>query len=188
MEVKSKLKHTRVSPRKTRLVVDLVRGKKAKEALDQLRFLHKRASIPVRKVIESAVANAEHNYELKKDNLYIKEIRVDEGRTLHRWMPRAYGRATPIRKRTSHINVVLGEIVDSGEVEPKKQEVEAPVSLQDMAQGGQEENKEEKGSEKKSEKKKKDDTSAKKKEAKTKDESKAEKEPQQQEQEKKTKK
>ncbi len=143
MEVKAKVKHNRISPRKARLVVDVVRGMRIDQALNQLRFLHKKASIPVKKLVESALANAEHNYDLKKDNLYIKEIRVDEGRILHRWMPRAYGRATPIRKRTSHVSVVLGEIVDSGEVAPKKQEIEAPVNLQQMAQQQDQEQKQE---------------------------------------------
>lgn len=170
MEVRATAKHTRISSRKVRLVVDLVRGKRVDQALNQLKFLHKKASVPVRKVVESAIANAEHNYELKKDNLYIKEIRVDEGRTLHRWMPRAYGRATPIRKRTSNINVVLGEIVDSGEVASKKQEIEAPVNLQQMAQ---QQEQEEKGQEtgktsakKQNQKKKESDTGKKKIESK----------------------
>ncbi len=134
MEVKAKAKDIRISPRKVRLVVDLVRGKRVDQALDQLRFLPKKASHPVAKVIDSAIANAFNNYDLKKDNLYIREIRVDEGRTLRRWTPRAYGRATPIRKRTSHIVLTLGEIVDSGEVAPKKQEIESPVSLEQMTQ------------------------------------------------------
>ncbi len=148
MEVKAKAKHIRMSPRKVRLVVDLVRGKRTKEALDQLNFLPKKASVPVVKLVESAISNAVNNYDLKKDNLYIKEIRVDEGRTLRRWIPRAHGRATPIRKRTSHIDLVLGELVDSGEVAPKKQEIEAPVNLSEMAK------QEEKAAEKKETKKK----------------------------------
>ena len=152
MEVKAKAKHVRMSPRKVRLVADIIREMRVAPALNQLYFLHKRATVPVKKVIESAIANAEHNYELDKNNLYIKEITVDEGRTLHRFMPRAYGRATPIRKRTSHINVVLGEIVDSGEVKPKTAEPEAPVNLQEMAQQGQQQQQESKSGDKKQKK------------------------------------
>lgn len=134
METKAKAKHIRMSPKKVRLVVDVIRGKEVDKALAQLRFINKKAVQPVRKVVESALANAQHNYELNKNNLYIKEICVDKGRTLYRYTPRALGRATPIRKRTSHINVTLGEIEDSGVVESKKPEVGAPVKLEDMAQ------------------------------------------------------
>lgn len=162
MEVKAKAKYIRMSPRKVRLVADVVRGLRIDRALNQLYFLHKRATVPVKKVVESAVANAEHNYELDKNNLYIKEIRVDEGRTLHRFMPRAYGRATPIRKRTSHINVTLGEIVDSGEVKSKTSEPEAPVSLQDMAGQSGEGGAQSEGKTEKQEKKKKTSSSGKK--------------------------
>ncbi len=129
MEVKATAKFIKMSPRKVRLVVDMIRGLGAVKALDQLAFTNKRASLPVAKLIKSAIANAENNLELKRDNLYIKEARVDDGPTLHRWMPRARGRATPIRKRTSHIRVVLGEIVDSGERKAKKAKIEAPVKL-----------------------------------------------------------
>ncbi len=129
MEVKAKAKYIRMSPRKVRLVVDLVRGKKLAAALDQLKFAGKLASDPVRKVIESAVANAVHNFDLKEDNLYIKEIRVDQGTVLKRWLPRAQGRATPLLKRMSHINVTLGELTDSGVRVGRKVTVEAPVKL-----------------------------------------------------------
>src|SRR6056297_225207 len=153
MEVKAKAKNIRVSPKKARLVVDLIRGMKAGEALDQLNFINKKAVLPLSKLINSGIANALNNYDLSRDNLYIKEIKVDEGRTLHRYRPRAYGRATPIRKRFSHINLVLGEIKDSGVVEPKKQEVEAPLNLSEMAQKQEQEQKSE--DKKKAESKKK---------------------------------
>jgi len=129
MEIKAKAKYIRMSPRKVRLVVDAIRGMEANKALDQLKFINKKAVKPIKKLIESCITNAEHNYELDKDNLKIAEIRVDEGQTLHRWMPRAHGRATPIRKRTSHISLVLTEIKDSGKKGPKKRKVEAPVKL-----------------------------------------------------------
>lgn len=129
MDIKASAKHLRMSPRKVRLVVDLVRGKKVDQALAQLKFSPKAATLPVSKLVQSAIANAVNNYELSEDNLYIKEIKVDEGATLKRWMPRAHGRATPLRKRTSHISIVLGEIKDSGKKEAKKQKVVAPVKI-----------------------------------------------------------
>jgi len=132
MQVTAKVKYIRMSPRKVRLVVDVIRGKTVDEALDQLKFINKRAVRPVEKLIKSAVANAEHNYEIKQDNLKIAEIRVDDGPTLHRWKPRAFGRATPIRKRTSHISLVLVEIRESGEKKAKKQKIEAPIKLDKM--------------------------------------------------------
>ena len=92
MEIKAKLKYLKISPRKVRLVVDVIRGMEVVKALEQLQFINKRAARPVAKLINSAVANAEHNFELEKNNLYIKEIKVDEGATLHRWKPRARGR------------------------------------------------------------------------------------------------
>jgi large subunit ribosomal protein L22 len=129
MEVRASAKHIRMSPRKVRLVVDVVRGMETEKALDQLKFIKKLAAKPVIKLLNSAIANAVNNFELDKSNLYIKEIRVDEGPTVYRWMPRAYGRATPIRKRTSHISLVLAEIKDSGIREARKQKIEAPIKL-----------------------------------------------------------
>lgn len=136
MEFKSIAKHIRISPRKVRLVAALVRGSEVIKALDVLKFTNKKAVIPVDKLVNSSIANAEHNFEVKKENLYIKEIRVDEGKTLHRWMPRAHGRATPIRKRTSHVSLILAEIKESGVKEAKKQKIEAPISLEKIAKEG----------------------------------------------------
>ncbi len=107
--ISASLKNHRQSSRKVRLVADLVRGKKVDRALNTLNFLTKKASDPVRSVIEMAVANAKHNFQIDKEKLYIKEIKVDEGVTLMRRMPRARGTAFPIRKRSSHITVVLSE-------------------------------------------------------------------------------
>ncbi len=129
MEVKASAKFIKMSPRKVRIVADVVRGLGLQKAFEQLQFINKKAAGPIVKLLKSALANAENNFELKKDNLIIKEIRINGGPTLHRWMPRARGRATPIRKRTSHIDVVLGELVDSGEVKGKKQKLENPVKL-----------------------------------------------------------
>lgn len=129
MKITAKLKHLRMSPRKVRLVVDVVRGMKTDKALDQLKFINKKATKPIEKLLKSGIANAEHNYELDKNNLYIKEIMVNEGVTLKRWMPRAHGRATPLRKRSSHIMLTLDEIVKTEKKESKKAELEAPIKL-----------------------------------------------------------
>ena len=109
MEAKSKLKYLRMAPRKVRLVADLVRGKRVEEALNALRFMPRAASLPVKKLIESAVANAENNHGLDIDTLWVREIWVDEGPTLKRFRPRAQGRAFRINKKTSHVSVVLAE-------------------------------------------------------------------------------
>lgn len=129
MEIKASLKHIRMSSKKVRLVVDVIRGMETSKALEQLRFVNKRAVGPIEKLIKSGIANAINNFELDENNLYIREIRVDEGVTLKRWMPRAYGRATPIRKRASHITLTLAEIKKSGKKKAKKKKIEAPVKL-----------------------------------------------------------
>ena len=130
MDVKAKAKFIRMSPTKIQLVANLIQKMPVAKALDQLRFINKLASGPVAKLVKSAIANAEHNFELAKNNLFIKELTVDQGPTLKRSMPRAHGRAAPIRKRTSHINLVLGEIKPSSIVKAKKQEIAAPIKLQ----------------------------------------------------------
>ena len=109
MEVKAKARNIRMSPRKVRLVIDVVRGLDVQQAQAQLEFMNKAAARPVLKLINSAVANAEHNNKLKSGNLFVKTITADGGPTLYRWKPRARGRAAPIRKRTTHITVVLDE-------------------------------------------------------------------------------
>lgn len=129
MEVRAKAKYIKMSPRKLRLIADVVRGAVVGKALEQLKFINKKAALPIGKLLNSGIANAVNNYELDKDNLYIKEIRVDEGPVLKRWAPKAHGRATPIRKRMSHIDLVLGEIKVSGKKKAKKEKLEAPVRL-----------------------------------------------------------
>jgi len=103
----ARARYVRVAPRKARRVVDLIRGLPAAEALATLRFAPQAASEPVFKVLESAVANAEHNDRLDRDTLWVAEAYVDEGPTLKRFRPRAQGRAYRIRKRTSHITVAV---------------------------------------------------------------------------------
>lgn len=108
--MKATLRYLRVAPRKTRLVVNLVRGKSVAEALSILQFTKRSASDPVRKLIQSAVAGAEAA-NANVDKLFVKTIYVDEGPQLRRFMPRAMGRATRINKKTSHVTLVLAERV-----------------------------------------------------------------------------
>jgi large subunit ribosomal protein L22 len=133
MEIKASLNDLRMSPRKVRLVIDLIRKMPVDAALAQLKFTNKLATEPVAKMIESAIANGVNTYGLDRNNLFIKEIRSDEGTTLKRWMPKAHGRATVIRKRGAHVKVVLGEIADSGKHEKKVVKTEAPMKLEDLA-------------------------------------------------------
>ncbi len=109
METSAKLKFARLSPQKTRLVVDMVRGKAVQEALNILKFSPQRPADIVAKVMRSAVANAEQKGISDVDRLFVKAVFVDQGPVLKRFMPRAQGRATKIRKPTSHITVVLDE-------------------------------------------------------------------------------
>jgi large subunit ribosomal protein L22 len=109
MEVSAKLRYARLSPQKTRLVVDMVRGKKVQDALNILKFSPQRPADIVAKLVRSAIANAEQKGVADVDQLYVKTVFVDQGPVLKRFMPRAQGRATRIRKPTSHITVVLDE-------------------------------------------------------------------------------
>lgn len=109
MEVRAKLKYVRVGPRKARLVADLIRGKKSDEALNILSFTKKMPARVIIKLLKSAIANATQKKNVDVDRLYVKRISVDQGATWKRFTPRALGRATPIRKRTSHISIVLDE-------------------------------------------------------------------------------
>lgn len=96
-----------MSSRKVRLVIDLIRGARVEKAQTQLRFANKLAAEPVLKLLNSAIANAVHNFQLNKDDLKITSITADEGPILDRWHPRAHGRAMPIRKRSTHISITL---------------------------------------------------------------------------------
>ena len=109
MQAKAMAKQVRIAPRKVRLVVDLIRGKEVGEAIAILRNKERGDSPVIEKVLNSAIANAEHNYEMDTDNLVISEAYVNEGVTLKRFRPRAQGRASKINKRTSHITVVVTE-------------------------------------------------------------------------------
>jgi len=112
MKVTAKLDNLRIAPRKTKLVADLIKGLDIKIALDQLDMRVKRTSPHMKKLLLSAVANAENNFGLDKDNLYVEDVVVGAGPSLKRWMPRAYGRAAQILKRTSKITIVLEERIE----------------------------------------------------------------------------
>ncbi|WP_211749523.1 50S ribosomal protein L22 [Paenibacillus sp. Marseille-Q4541] len=109
MEAKAHAKFVRIAPRKVQLVVDLIRGKQVGEAIAILRHTPKSASPVVEKLLNSAIANAEHNYSLDVNNLVISQAYVNQGPTMKRFRPRAMGRASRINKRTSHITLVVSE-------------------------------------------------------------------------------
>ncbi|MCD6085553.1 50S ribosomal protein L22 [bacterium] len=117
MEVKVYLRYLNIAPRKTRLVANLIKGMEVERAKAQLLFCKKRAAKPILKLINSAIANARNNLEID-GNFFIKEIRVDQGPMLKRWMPRAFGRATMIQRKTSHITLIL-EVKEPKKVERK---------------------------------------------------------------------
>lgn len=140
MEIKAQAKYLRLSPRKTRLVVDLIRGEEVLRTLDLLRFTNKSAARAVTKLLNSAIANAENNYKLKRDNLYIKKAVAEKGPVLKRWKPRAFGRATPVLKRLAHISLVLEERLKSrpAKVSKKVDSAEGPrvVKPEEVKQAG----------------------------------------------------
>jgi large subunit ribosomal protein L22 len=111
-QARATAKFVRVSPRKARLVADLVRGKSVQEARAILAFATRDAAVPVRKVLESAAANADNNHGMRSDELVLAHVTVDPGPTIKRFRPRAMGRATPILKRTCHITIGLAEAPD----------------------------------------------------------------------------
>lgn len=121
-----------MSPRKVRLVADLIRGMSVEPALSQLRFMSKAAALPIRKLLDSAIANATHNHQLEKNSLFVKAIMVNQGPVLKRWRPRAMGSAAPILKRTCHITIVLDSKEPSAtktvEAKSKKKAAKKPAA------------------------------------------------------------
>jgi large subunit ribosomal protein L22 len=109
MEARAVARFVRMSPRKARLVIDAIRGKDVNEALRIVRLSSKKAARPIRKTLESAIANAENNYDVDVDKLVVVTATVDMGRALRRMRPRAYGRADIIRHPTSHVTIVVGD-------------------------------------------------------------------------------
>ncbi|MAG44870.1 50S ribosomal protein L22 [bacterium] len=135
MKITAKLRHLRMSPRKVRLVANLVRGMDVIQAKTQLKFMSKRAAGHVLKLLESAIANAKNNFNIQNENnLFIFEIRVDQGPSLKRWRARAMGRAARILKRTSHITLVLDE-KESGISGKKNSKKEKLSGIQDKNAG-----------------------------------------------------
>jgi len=105
--MKAYLKNYHQSPRKVRLVASLIKGKKVSEALVELDFVSKRASLPIKQLLSSAVANAKNNFNVDKEDLYVKELRVDKGIVMRRMIPGARGRGYPLKRRSSHIAILL---------------------------------------------------------------------------------
>lgn len=153
MEVRAKAKFIRMSPRKLRLVIDLIRGLDVEEATSQLRFMAKAGAGPVLKLLNSCVANAVNNFKLKRENLYIKTVTVDGGPVLKRWQPRAFGRATPIRKRSSHILIILAEKIESKKKAEKPEKIlEKPKVVETLKMATKKKTEEKKAEEKPPEK------------------------------------
>ncbi len=126
MKVQAKLKNLRISARKTRLVTRGLVGIDAREAMIQLSKQVKKSSGPIAMLLKSAMANAVNNFGLAEENLYVADIQVGEAATLKRWLPRAFGRATPLLRRGCHVTIILDEKVEGkGRVEPKKNEAAA---------------------------------------------------------------
>lgn len=137
MEVRAHLRYLRIAPRKVRLVVDLVRGMQVDAAVDQLTALPKGSALPVLKLINSAVANAEHNFKLQRADLRIKSIVANEGPRLKRWQPRAFGRAAEILKKMTHVTIVLEDAAKSAAPKPaakKAASTTKPATTDDMKQ------------------------------------------------------
>lgn len=121
MKVSAKLNNLRMPNRKVKLVADLIIGMDVKDALNQLEATARKTSPFLIKLLESAIANGENNFGIDKDNMFVLDVVVKEGVTLKRWTPKAYGRATPIRKRASHIEVVISERVEGKNRKTKDQ-------------------------------------------------------------------
>lgn len=107
MDIRAEAKYIRMSPRKLRKVADAVKGEELEEIITNLRFIRKRAAKPLLKAINSAVANAQNNHEIERDELRLKSLEINEGPTFKRWRPVARGMAHPYEKKTSHIKIVL---------------------------------------------------------------------------------
>ncbi len=129
--ITARLNDYRQSPRKVRLVANLVKGKKIEDVRNTLAFLIKRASKPLADLIDSAVANASNNFNISADQLYIKEFRIDQGQVLKRRMPRARGMAYPINKRTSHIFLQL-DTIDNMPAKKGKKSKKAEVKKEEV--------------------------------------------------------
>jgi len=121
MQVHAELNNLRISPRKVKLVADLIKGMDALEAASQLSVVVKKTSGYMQKLLLSAIANGENNFGLAKDNLFVLDVQVGAGPTLKRWMPKAYGRAGQILKRTSKVRIILEERIEGKDRKSKEQ-------------------------------------------------------------------
>jgi len=147
METSAKLYNLRRSPRKVRLVANLIRGMDVDQAEYQLNYTVKGSAPDILKLLKSAVANAENNYGMDKGNLFIKEIFVNEGPVLKRYLPRAFGRASLIKKRTSHIEIIVAEKIEGkGRKKVRRIETKEPevLSAAEMTKPAKEKRKERK--------------------------------------------
>ncbi len=145
MKVNAKLNNLRIAPRKSKLVADLIKGLDVLEALDQLDVHVKRTSPHMKKLLLSAIANSENNFGLDKNNLYVYDARVGAGPTMKRWMPKAFGRAGEILKRTSKIEIILEERVE-GKNRKTKEEMEAEMKKREKERKKEQKEAEEKQS------------------------------------------
>jgi large subunit ribosomal protein L22 len=129
MKIMAKINYLRISPRKVRVVLEAVKKMTVSKAMEQLQFMPKKSALPLLKLLKSAVANAENNFKLKKENLTIAEFRADKGSVLKRWMPRAQGRATPIHKFTTHVTLILEDKTVAEVKKEKKEKEEKPEDV-----------------------------------------------------------
>jgi len=136
MKVRAKLKNLRISPRKVRISADIIRGCNIEDAIFRLDNTVKRSNDPIKKLLLSAVANAENNFNLSRESLIITDIQVGEGITLKRWMPRAYGRAASILKRSSQVSLILEG--KEGDAKPKKKAKAPKEVAADKTEGSEE--------------------------------------------------
>lgn len=151
-KVTANLKNLRISPRKVRLVANSIVGMDVNDALSHLKHIVKKTSTPLEKLLKSSLANAENNFGLDRENMFVKKILVGEGTRLKRWLPRAQGRATLILKRTSHIKLELEERIEGKnrkskqqlEKERKKRESEKEEMLKKEAEASEKAEKEKK--------------------------------------------
>jgi large subunit ribosomal protein L22 len=142
MKVHATLKNLRIAPRKVRLVTHSVVGVDAREALVQLSKQVKKSSQPIYDLLKSAIANATNNNGLDEANLYVLEIRVGDGLRLKRWLPRAFGRATPLLRRGSNVTIILEEKIEGKNRTEKKKETIETVTIEESEKSGEKEIKE----------------------------------------------
>lgn len=135
MQTKSSVKYVRMSPLKVRRVLDQIRGKKALEAQTMLNFLPHASARVLEKILKSAIANAENNHQVPAAKLYVREAFVDQGPTLKRFQPHAQGRAFPIKKRTSHITIVVSDTTGVRGTAPAEATAEAKAAKPAKAEG-----------------------------------------------------